>query len=105
MSQFPNQQGGYPPPMPVNPPGKSHAIASMVLGIVGLALGYWIPIVGLAIPVVGLVLASSAKKQGFRGGILTAGLVMNIIALVFGGIMTACYCVACAAIPFAVPFM
>lgn len=48
------------------------AVASLVLGIVGL------------------VMASTAKKNNGGSGLATAGLVLSILAVVFGAVTLAC---------------
>ena len=76
------EQQNFTPPNEGNQPssggrGKGLAVASLVLGIVSLFLGI--------IPgVVGIVLAVIAKKNGFTGGMATAGLVLSIIGVVSG---------------------
>jgi len=76
MDQQNNMPQGGPTP-PASQPGRGLAIASLVLGIASLFLG-------LIVGIVGIVLAILAKKQGFNGGIATAGLVLSIIGIVFG---------------------
>lgn len=80
-----------------NQPGKGAAIASLVLGIVAIVL-WWFgysSIISLIASIVGLVLASSAKKAGYTGGIRTAGFVLSLIGLI-GGAVIFLACVACA---------
>ena len=82
---------------PENLPGKGEAVASMVLGIVGLVFlltTLWY--VSLIIGIIGLILAIVSKSKGFSGGINTAGLVMNIITLILSGIVFLA-CTACVA--------
>lgn len=85
-----NQHGGQQP-------SQGLAIASLVLGIAGLALGWIIPVLGI----VGIILAVMARKNGNTGGIATAGLVLSIISTAIGGalfactILPACLAVAC----------
>ena len=64
-------------------PGKGKAIASLVLGIISLAF-MWMPFFGLVLGIVGLVLAASAGKEGFRGGLKTAGFVCSLIGTIIG---------------------
>ena len=69
-------------------PGKGMAIASLVLGIVGLCTG-WAWGVGCICGIIGVVLAVSSKNKsqaaGFvPSGLVTAGLVCGIIAIVVG---------------------
>lgn len=82
---------------PENIPGKGEAVASMVLGIVGLVFlitTLWY--ISLLIGIVGLILAIVSNNKGFSGGMKTAGLVMNIITLVLSGIVFLA-CTACVA--------
>ena len=76
-----NPQPPQPPFQPPSSPGKGMAIASMVLGIVSLA----IPFVGTFTAIVGLVLGALAMKNlkavGAPTGMAVAGIVCSIIAL------------------------
>lgn len=76
--------------------GKGLAIASLVLGIASVAFWFTgtLTILSLILGIVGIVLASSAKKKGFEGGIRTAGFVLSIIGTVFGAVIFVS-CVAC----------
>ena len=67
-------------------PGKGLAIASLVLGIIAVALWFfgYSAIISVVLGIIGIILASSAKKKGFDGGVRTAGLVLSIIGLVGG---------------------
>lgn len=80
----------------VKVPGKGKAIASMVLGIVGVV--FWFfgvgSLISLIVGVVGLILSGSAKKEGFVGGIRTAGFVLSLISTIGGSIFFVS-CVAC----------
>ena len=106
----PPQAPNYPqPPMypqgPVQQPGKGLAIGSLVCGIVSLVLSWMGGLLGVVAGIVGIILSIQAKKQGFVGGMNTAGLVMSIIGLALGGILFfACTlptaCTACAMIPY-----
>lgn len=73
----PGGQGFYqsPPPAPQGSDGK--AIAGLVLGIFGFS-GCLCPLLGFPITIIGLVFASQARPGGMR----TAGMVLNIIALI-----------------------
>ena len=83
----------------VNRNGKGSAIGSLVVGIIGLVIdiffGVLIGPVGLILGIIGLVLASKAKKDGFEGGMRTAGFVLSLLALIFGAISFVA-CIACA---------
>lgn len=82
-----------------NQNGKGSAVASLVLGIIGLVIallfGVLIAPVGLVLGIIGLVLASKAKTEGFNGGMRTAGFVLSLLAVIFGAISFVA-CVACA---------
>lgn len=76
--------------------GKGMAIACLVLGIIGLIVALFVngP-VGFVLGIIGLVLASVSKKQGFVGGMRTAGFVLSLLAVILGAIMLVA-CIACA---------
>ena len=74
-----------------NEPGKGAAIASLVLGIVSIAMG---ALIGLITGIIGLICASSAKKAGFVGGMRTAGFVCSLIGVI-GSALVFVACVAC----------
>jgi hypothetical protein len=108
---MPNDQYGYPmPPEPPDmrygaapPNAKGFAIASMVLGIVSIVFSY-LGIFFIA-SIVGLILAVASRKRyqmaGLRpNGMGTAGFVLNIIGLVFNGLMVLACMVCAAVIPF-----
>lgn len=78
-------------------PGKGAATASMVLGIISVVLWFfgYSALVSVVLGIIGLVLAGSAKKAGFEGGIRTAGFVLSLIGLI-GGALFFVACVACA---------
>lgn len=82
-----------------NQNGKGAAIASLVLGIIGLVIdiffGILIGPVGLVLGIIGLILASKAKNDGFTGGLRTAGFVLSLLSLIFGAISFVA-CIACA---------
>jgi len=80
-------------------PNKGKGIASMVCGIVSLAMP--IPFFGLAAAIAGLILAQASAKEGYVGGMRTAGLVCSIIGLVFGLLMASMlFLVTCAMLLF-----
>ena len=56
------------------------ALASMILGIIGL-IAWLIPLIGLPITVIGLILGVKSLKSN-NSGIATAGVVTSIIGLV-----------------------
>jgi len=59
---------------------KGKAVASMVLGCIGM-IAWFLPIIGLPIQIVGIVLGVKGKKSS-KSGIAVAGLVLSIIGLV-----------------------
>lgn len=93
-----NNQNQYyqVPNYPVVVPGKNKAVASLVLGILSIVFiwGGFSGFVSLILSVIGLILASSAKKDGFDEGIRTAGFVTCLIGLI-GGLLALLACVAC----------
>ena len=68
-------------------PGKGKAIASLVLGICAIVLP--IPFLDIILAIVGLFMAASAKKEGFSGGIQTAGFVCSLVGLILSILFTA----------------
>lgn len=89
-----NQVQGYAPSP--NTSGHGKAVASLVLGIIGVV--FWFlgtaSILSIILGIIGIVLASSAKKDGNTEGLRTAGFVLSLIALI-GGAITFIACVAC----------
>lgn len=85
------------PTPPGDVPGKGAAIGSLVCGII--AVVFWFfgvsAIVSVILGIVGLVLASNSKKAGFNGGLRTAGFILSLLGLIFGGIIFVS-CIACA---------
>ena len=57
-------------------PGSGAATGSLVCGIIGLI------VFGLILGIVAIVMSMNAKKQGYKGGKATAGLVLGIIDIV-----------------------
>lgn len=85
--------------------GKNFAIASLILGIISIALSFivsfiFLPIISVVCGIVGIVLASMSKKYGFTDGLRTVGLILSIIGLVLGviGLICAIVCVATVAV-------
>ncbi len=73
--------GAYYTPVPYAPPvnaGQGKAVASLVLGIVSLVLGFYL--VGLPCAIVGLVFGILAKRQ-HAGSMATAGIVLCAVGL------------------------
>ena len=96
MGQQPMSQMGYGQPMGQmnyggRQPAHGLAVASLVLGIlpfcicwIGEGVGY---IIGMLMAIVGIVLGAVARKQGNRGGLAIAGLVVSIVALAILGVL------------------
>ena len=95
MSQFPSSPGAGG-----QQPGHGKAVASLVLGIIALVATWFY--VGLILGIVGIVLALGARKEGFVGGMATAGLVLSIIAVALSALWTVCAIMVCS---IALPFM
>lgn len=76
--------------------GHGKAVASMVLGIIGVVFWFfgYSSILSIILGVIGIVLSSSAKKEGNNEGIRTAGFVLSLIALI-GGAIAFLACAAC----------
>lgn len=68
-----------PQSAPVTPNGGGKAIASLVLGILGM-IAWFIPIIGLPIVVVGLTLGILSRKSS-RKGLALAGIILSSIGL------------------------
>ena len=79
-----------------NIPGKGAATASMVLGIVSVALWFfgYSAALSVILGVIGLILAGNSKKEGFEGGTRTAGFVLSLIGTI-GGALVFVSCIAC----------
>ena len=77
-------------------PGQGAAVASLVLGIIAVALWFfgYSALVSIVLGIIGLVCAGNAKKAGFVGGLRTAGFVLSLIGLI-GGAVAFIACVAC----------
>jgi len=79
-------------------PGKGKAIASLVLGIVAIVF-WWFgysSIVSVVCGIIGIILAISAKKDGFNSPLRTVGFILSLIGLI-GGAIFFIACAACAA--------
>ena len=101
--------GFQQPPMPPQgpQPGQGAATGSLICGIVSLVAAVvfgwttFLALAGLVVGKVGVILAVNAKKQGYNGGIQTAGLVLSIIGACLSGIVFIA-CIACICISGAV---
>lgn len=81
--QYGGPPQGYPPPQ-----GQSGmAVAALVLGILGVVLG-WIPFVGLICGVLAAIFGALAWKKANqtngRTGMAIAGTILGIIGILFG---------------------
>lgn len=65
-------------------PGKGFAIASLVLGIVGVLLVWFIPYLGPVCGGIGYALADKAKEKGCQSGLPKAGRILSIVAMAIG---------------------
>lgn len=96
-NNFNNENNNITPPQ-VTPaiPGRGKAIASLVLGILSIVCWFFAvsSIVSIIFGIIGLILSSSAKKDGYQGGIKTGGFVTSLIGLIGGAIIFVA-CVAC----------
>ena len=83
-------------PEHTNPPGKSNATASLVLGIIAVVFWFfgYSSILSVILGIVGLIQASKAKELGYLDAIRTAGFVLSLIGLI-GGALAFVACVAC----------
>ena len=77
-------------------PGYNKAVVSLVLGVIGVILWFFgfSTIISMILGIVGLIFASNSKKEGYEGGIRTAGFILSLIALI-GGVIAFIACVAC----------
>ena len=81
-------------------PGKGAATASLVCGIIAVVAMWlgWGALIAVGCGIAGIICASNAKKQGFVGGMRTAGMILSIIGLILGGIIfvSCTLCTICA---------
>lgn len=79
-------------------PGHGKAIASLVLGIIGIVLWFfgYSAILSLILGIIGLVLSIQAKKEGNNESLRMGGFVVCLISTIIGGIIFVS-CVACLA--------
>ncbi len=78
-------------------PGKGAAVGSLVCGIISVVVAWfgYGAIAGIVLGIIGIILAASAKKAGFTGGMRTAGFVLSLIGLILSAVVFVS-CVACA---------
>ncbi|OIH98635.1 MULTISPECIES: hypothetical protein [unclassified Curtobacterium] len=69
-----------------NAPVQTNAmgIASLVLGVVGVAGGFFLAIIGVLAGIVGLVLGLVARRRSGGRGVVLAGIILSVIAIVVG---------------------
>lgn len=72
-------------PAPMTDPGRGQAIASLVLGIIGLVFAF-VPVCGapfaIVLGIIGTIMGAIGQKSRTAHGMAIAGLIMSIIALV-----------------------
>jgi hypothetical protein len=79
----------YPVPTPGSQPGDGVALASLILGIVGVAIG-WIPLCGLlalAPAIVGVVLGGLGLKSQHRKWMAIVGIILSVIGIALSTIL------------------
>lgn len=83
-------------PEHTNPPGKSNATASLVLGIISVVFWFfgYSSILSVILAIIGLTQASKARELGYEDPIRTAGFVLSLIGLI-GGALAFVACIAC----------
>ncbi|MCI6991035.1 MAG: hypothetical protein MR910_06405 [Clostridiales bacterium] len=83
-------------PEHTNPPGKSNATASLVLGIISVVFWFfgYSSILSVILAIIGLAQASKARELGYEDPIRTAGFVLSLIGLI-GGALAFVACIAC----------
>ncbi|SFF77665.1 MULTISPECIES: hypothetical protein [unclassified Curtobacterium] len=64
--------------------GGGLAIASLVLGIVGVVGGIFLAIIGVIAGIIGLVLGILARRRASGRGIVLGGIILSAIAIVIG---------------------
>jgi hypothetical protein len=75
------------PPRPFEQKSQTLAVASMVIGLLGLVMGCFGPVPGIAAVVLGWMALSQIKKNPYT----TSGKPMAIIGIVTGGLTIAIY--------------
>ncbi len=83
-------------PEHTNPPGKSNATASLVLGIIAVIFWFfgYSSILSVILGIIGLAQAGKAKELGFEDTIRTAGYILSLVGLI-GGALAFVACIAC----------
>jgi len=78
-------------------PGQGAATGSLVCGIIAVVCWFfgYTTIISLILGIIGLVMASKAKREGYTGGMRTAGFVLSLIGVIVGAIvLVACVVLA-----------
>lgn len=77
-------------------PEHGMAVASLVLGIVGVVCWFFgvFSIISVILGIIGLLLSLKAKNEGNTEGIRVAGFVLSLISLI-GGSVVFLACIAC----------
>lgn len=105
---FQQPNGGQPVSSPVPEKAHTEAMVSLILGAAALFFGLLAGILGIfthifflflptILGIAGLILSSEAKKNGYKGGMQTAGFWLSLIGLILG-CLAFVSCGACAAI-------
>lgn len=69
---------------------KTKSTIAFIFGIIGTVFGFMgiiFAIIGIVLGIIGLVLSKSCKKDNYESGILTAGYILSIVAIILGAIM------------------
>ena len=79
-----------------DPPGKSAAITSMILGIISAVFVFFGRggIASAILGIIGLIYAKNAKKAGYEDVTETIGFVLSLVGLIVGGIAFVVNCLA-----------
>jgi hypothetical protein len=79
-----NGGGNYPVNNNQYIPGRSQAIASLVLGILAVICCFTKvgAFVGVILGIIGIAMAKKSKRLGYVGGMRTAGFVFSLIAVI-----------------------
>ena len=87
-------------------PGKGKAVASLVLGIISVVFAWfgYFAIISIILSIIGIALGVSAKKDMEAAGVYTArgmataGFVLSLIALVLSAVVfvSCTLCISCA---------
>jgi len=70
-------------------PGEGLAIATLVIGIIAISifiLNWFVPFAEVALGILGIVLGIMSSGRGYKGGKLTAGMILSILSVALGGV-------------------